>query len=236
MKEKKMHDIIEMIPVYVMGKKYEVPQGLTILKALEFAGYRITRGCGCRGGVCGACVTIFRRKDDFHLQVVLACQTVVEPDIFLTQLPYIPAHKAVYSINRVLPEGLNLLNLYPELTRCMGCNTCTKSCPMGLEVMNYIAAALRNDLVRAVELSMECVMCGMCAARCPAELAPFNIALLIRRIYGRHVLHRPDTLDQRLKEIQEGRFSKDLLELKTSGKAELEDKFKALQATKGSAV
>ena len=107
---------------------------------------------------------------------------------------------------------------------------------MGLEVMNYIAAALRNDLVRAVELSMECVMCGMCAARCPAELSPFNIALLIRRIYGRHVLHRPETLDQRLKEIQEGRFSKDLLELKTSGKAELEDKFKSLQATKGSAV
>jgi ferredoxin len=236
MKEGSMHDIIKMIPVYVMGRKYEVPQGLTILKALEFAGYKITRGCGCRGGVCGACVTVFRRKGDFRLQVGLACQTVVEPDIFLTQLPYIPAHKAVYSIHRVLPDGLNILKLYPELTRCMGCNTCTKSCPMGLDVMNYIAAALRNDLVRVVELSMECVMCGMCAARCPADLAPFNIALLIRRIYGRHVLQRPETLDQRLKEIQEGRFSKDILELKTSGKGELEEKFKSLQATRGSAV
>lgn len=181
-------------------------------------------------------MTVFRRKGDFRLQVGLACQTVVEPDIFLTQLPYIPAHKAVYSINRVLPDGLNVLNLYPELTHCMGCNTCTKSCPMGLEVMNYIAAALRNDLARAVELSMECVMCGMCAARCPGELAPFNIALLIRRIYGRHVLHRPETLDQRLKEIEEGRFSKALQELKTCGKAELEEKFKTLQATRGSAV
>jgi heterodisulfide reductase subunit C len=107
---------------------------------------------------------------------------------------------------------------------------------MGLEVMNYIAAALRNDLHQVVELSMECVMCGMCAARCPAELAPFNIALLIRRIYGRHVLHRPMTLDQRLRDIREGRFSKDLLDLKTCGKAELEEKFKSLQATKGSAV
>jgi len=231
-----MHDIIKMIPVYVMGRKYEVPQGLTILKALEFAGYKITRGCGCRGGVCGACVTVFRRKDDFHLQIGLACQTLVQPDIFLTQLPYIPAHKAVYSINRVLPEGLNLLKLYPVLTRCMGCNTCTKSCPMNLQVMNYIGAALRNDLAQVVELSMECVMCGMCAARCPAELAPFNIALLVRRIYGRHVLRRPGTLDQRLKEIQDGVFSKDLLELKASGKHELEEKFKSLQATKGSAV
>jgi len=236
MKERFMHDIIKMIPVYVMGRKYEVPQGLTILKALEFAGYKITRGCGCRGGVCGACVTVFRRKDDFRLQVGLACQTVVEPDIFLTQLPYVPAHKAVYSIHRVSPEGLNILKLYPELTRCMGCNTCTKSCPMGLDVMNYIAAALRNDLARVVELSMECVMCGMCAARCPGELAPFNIALLIRRVYGRHVLKRPETLDKRLKEIQEGFFSHDLLELKTSGKAALEEKFKSLQASRGSAV
>lgn len=231
-----MQAMIKMIPVYVMGRKYEVPQGLTILKALEFAGYRITRGCGCRGGVCGACVTVFRRKDDFHLQVGLACQTVVEPDIDLTQLPYVPAHKAVYSINRVFPGGLNILKIYPELTRCMGCNTCTKSCPMDLEVMNYVSAALRNDLEQAVELSMECVMCGMCAARCPADLAPFNIALLIRRIYGRHILRRPQSLDQRLDEIQAGRFSKDLLELRTSGRAELEERFKALQATKGSAV
>ena len=236
MKERSMHEIIKMISVYVMGRKYEVPQGLTILKALEFAGYKITRGCGCRGGVCGACVTVFRRKDDFRLQVGLACQTVVEPDIFLTQLPYVPAHKAVYSLNRVLPDGLNILMLYPELTRCMGCNTCTKSCPMGLEVMNYIAAALRNDLARVVELSMECVMCGMCAARCPAELTPFNIALLIRRIYGRHVLQRPGTLDRRLKEIQDGIFSKELIELKTSGKDALEEKFKSLQANRGSAV
>lgn len=44
-----LDDIITMIPVYVMGRKYEIPKGLTILKALEFSGYRLTRGCGCRG-------------------------------------------------------------------------------------------------------------------------------------------------------------------------------------------
>ena len=41
------------IPVYVMGKKYEVPETLTIMKAMEYAGYQFIRGCGCRGGVCG---------------------------------------------------------------------------------------------------------------------------------------------------------------------------------------
>ena len=36
-------DIITLIPIYVMGRKYEVPNGLTILKALEFAGYKVGR-------------------------------------------------------------------------------------------------------------------------------------------------------------------------------------------------
>ena len=40
-----------MIPVFIMGKRYEVPEGLTIMKAMEYAGYQFIRGCGCRGGI-----------------------------------------------------------------------------------------------------------------------------------------------------------------------------------------
>ena len=36
------------IPIYIMGKKYEVPETLTIMKAMEFAGFQFVRGCGCR--------------------------------------------------------------------------------------------------------------------------------------------------------------------------------------------
>ncbi|KPK22426.1 MAG: 4Fe-4S ferredoxin, partial [Dehalococcoidia bacterium SG8_51_3] len=39
----------KLIPVYVMGKRYLVPETLTIMKALEYAGYQFIRGCGCRG-------------------------------------------------------------------------------------------------------------------------------------------------------------------------------------------
>jgi len=85
-----LNDIIKLIPIYVMGRKYEVPQGLTILKAMEFAGYQVKRGCGCRGGVCGACVTVYRKEGSYHLNVGLACQTVVEPGIYLTQMPFYP--------------------------------------------------------------------------------------------------------------------------------------------------
>ena len=47
----------KMIPIFIMGKKYEVPETLTIMKAMEYAGYKYIRGCCCRGGICGACRT-----------------------------------------------------------------------------------------------------------------------------------------------------------------------------------
>ncbi len=225
-----------MIPIYVMGRRYEAPQGLTILKAMEFIGYRFKRGCGCRGGVCGACVTIYRKKKNYQLKVGLACQTVIEPEISLAQLPFVPVNKSLYALDKIRATDSDIVKLYPELMRCLQCNTCTKSCPMELDVMNYIAAAMRGNLKEAVELSLECVMCGMCAARCPAELAPFNIALLIRRIYGRYVLPPSPQLDQRLKEIHEGKFENELKTLKKMKKAELEERFKQLQATKGASV
>ncbi len=230
------NNIIRMISIYVMGRKYEVPQGLTILKALEFSGFKITRGCGCRGGVCGACATVYRKKGEYQMGFGLACQTVVEPDICLVQLPYVSANKAIYSIKNVLPDELNIIKLYPELMRCMGCNSCTKSCPMELEVMNYISAAIRGDFETLVELSMECVMCGLCAARCPAEISPFNIALLGRRLYAKYVSPSIPHLIQRLMEIKDGKFKDAIDKLKMLDKSQLEQKFKEMQASKGAPV
>ena len=45
----------KMVNVWLFGKKYSVPESLTIMKAMEYAGYRLVRGCGCRNGFCGAC-------------------------------------------------------------------------------------------------------------------------------------------------------------------------------------
>ena len=52
----------EMVNIYVYGKKYSVPGDLTIMTAMEYAGYQLKRGCGCRHGFCGACATIYSRK------------------------------------------------------------------------------------------------------------------------------------------------------------------------------
>ena len=55
-------DIEHWVEIFVMGKAYDVPADLTIMQALEYAGYRMVRSCGCRAGFCGACSTVFRKK------------------------------------------------------------------------------------------------------------------------------------------------------------------------------
>ena len=182
----------EVIPIFIMGKRYDVPSSLTIQKALEFAGYKLIRGCGCRGGACGACGTVYRFPDSFKIEVGLACQTVVLPYMHIAQIPFFPATKSVYDVHdtEATTEAIGLL--YPELYKCMGCNTCTKSCPMEIPVMEYISATLRGDLETVAELSFSCVMCGLCTARCPAELRQYHIAELARRLVALH-LHTPSS-------------------------------------------
>ena len=50
------------VNIFLFGKKYTVPDHLTIMTAMEYAGYQLVRGCGCRNGFCGACATIYRIK------------------------------------------------------------------------------------------------------------------------------------------------------------------------------
>ena len=202
-----------LIPVFIMGQKYMVPDSLTIQKAMEYAGYQLIRGCGCRGGICGACGTVYRFPESPKIEVGLACQTVVQPNMYLTQIPFFPANRAVYDIEKLEPSAEEVARLYPEIVKCMGCNTCTKSCPMDIEVMEYISAALRGDIEKAAELSFDCVMCGLCTARCPAEIAQYNIAILCRRLKGRHLLPRSKDLQSVLEKMNSGGYEKGLKEL-----------------------
>lgn len=212
-----------LIDIFIMGKKYKVPRGLTIMKAMEYVGYRYTRGCGCRGGFCGGCGTVYRFKDDYSLKSGLACQTLAEENMYLVQIPFFPANKAIYNLDELKPVGTTLLRLYPELARCVSCNTCTKVCPQDIEVMDYMQAALRGDIQAVAEISFDCLMCGLCALRCPAEIVQYNIALLCRRLYGKHVLPRAKHLKDRVAEISEGVFDRELEQLMSSDIGTLKD-------------
>ena len=72
-----------MVNVYLYGKKYEVPDDLTIMEAFEYAGYKLVRGCGCRNGFCGACATVYRIKGDRELKACLACSTQVQDNMYV---------------------------------------------------------------------------------------------------------------------------------------------------------
>ena len=83
------------VNVFLFGKKYEVPSNLTIMGAMEYAGYQLVRGCGCRNGFCGACATIYRIKGERELKACLACQTKVEEGMYVATLPFFPLVKQV---------------------------------------------------------------------------------------------------------------------------------------------
>jgi len=187
--------VIELIPIFVMGKRYEVPKTLTIMKAMEYAGFKFIRGCGCRGGICGACATVYRKEGDYKLYTGLACQTVVEPNMYLAQIPFYPANRASFDFDSIEPVPEEIYKLYPELFRCVACNACTKVCPMDVEVMDVISAVKQGNIARAAILSFNCIQCGLCASRCMGELPQYHIAQLARRIYGSKIVPRAQHLN-----------------------------------------
>lgn len=194
----------EMVNVFLMGKKYEVPSNLTIMKAMEYAGYELVRGCGCRNGFCGACATIYRIKGQQELKACLACQTKVEDNMYVATLPFFPLVKKVYDINTTTPTQQVMMQLYPEIYSCIGCNACTKACTQELNVMQYIAYAQRGEYEKCAEESFDCVMCGVCSSRCPAGISHPQVAMLARRLNGKYLAPKTEHLINRVEEINKG--------------------------------
>lgn len=195
----------EMATVYLFGKKYEVPAELTIMNAMEYAGYQLKRGCGCRNGFCGACATLYRVKGENQLQACLACSTKVQNNMYVATLPFFPLVKQVYDITKVKPGQTIMMQLYPEIYSCVGCNACTRVCPQDLNVMQYIAYAQRGDFAACANESFDCVMCGCCSSRCPAGISHPQVAELARRINGRYLQPQAQHLLDRVKEISKGK-------------------------------
>ena len=194
----------KMVNVYLFGKRYQVPESLTIMKAMEYAGYQLVRGCGCRNGFCGACATIYRIHGEQELKTCLACQTKVEEGMYVATLPFFPLVKQVYDINKIKPTQQIMMQLYPEIYSCIGCNACTKSCTQELNVMQYIAYAQRGEYEKAAEESFDCVMCGVCSSRCPAGISHPQVALLTRRLTGKYLAPQTEHLINRVAEIDRG--------------------------------
>ncbi|MFP3952190.1 MAG: 4Fe-4S dicluster domain-containing protein [Candidatus Bathyarchaeia archaeon] len=215
----------EMVTIYVMGKKHRVPADLTVMKAMEYAGHQFKRGAGCRGGFCGACATIYRTRGSYKLQGALACQKIVEDGMFIAQIPFSPAEHKTYDIEELRPDANTFMEYYPEISRCLSCNTCTKACPQDIMVMDYVQAALRGDVEEAAKLSFDCISCGLCAVRCPAEIVPYDIGQLARRLYARYMVGPSEHVTERVKEIENDEFDEEIEELMGMDNEDLERRY-----------
>ena len=192
------------VTIFLFGKKYEVPANLTIMGAMEYAGYQLVRGVGCRCGFCGACATIYRIKGETELKTCLACQTQVQDNMYIATLPFFPLVKKPYEIENVKPTEMIMMQLYPEIYACVGCNACTKACTQGLNTMQYIAYAQRGEFEKCAEESFDCVACGVCSARCPAGITHAQVGLLARRLTGKYLAPETAHLKDRVAEILRG--------------------------------
>jgi succinate dehydrogenase/fumarate reductase-like Fe-S protein len=215
---------VNMIPVFIMGKRYEVPEGFTIMKAMEHVGYQFIRGCGCRGGICGACGTVYRKPGDYKIYTALACQTAAEPNMYLTQIPFYPANHTGCNYKEISEAPEEIHKQYPELFRCVACNACTKVCPMDVEVMDAIAYVKQGNIEKAAFTSFDCIQCGLCASRCFGEMPQYHILQLARRIYGGKIAPRAKHTEEAVKTIKDGKFESMMQEVMNM---ELEDLKKA---------
>ncbi len=173
------------------------------------------------------CATVFRIKGDPKLHFALACQTVVQPDMYLAQIPFFPSRRADYRLEELEAKAGTLFGLYPELLRCLACGTCTKACPQGIDVRGYMAAAMRGDIAAVADASFDCIACGLCSARCPVEETQYNVALLARRLYGRNLAKRSEHLRARVEEIARGDFNGQLKEMRSLEGQALRDRYNA---------
>ena len=215
----------EMVNVYFYGKRYSVPGDLTIIAAWEYAGYTLKRGVGCRHGFCGACATIYRIKGQNELKTCLACEKQVEDNMYVASIPFYPQDKRSYNLDELQVSDQIMMELYPEIYSCIGCNACTKACPQGLNTMQYIAYAQRGDFKACADESFDCVMCGICSSRCPAGISHPQVAMLARRLNGKYLTPDAQHLLEKVRSIEAGEIEAAMQEMMNKSDEEIREAY-----------
>jgi ferredoxin len=77
----------EFVELTCDGKVYKVPLGISILRALQYAGFKLDYGRICWNGDCQDCKSSFKFKLADQARQGLACQIKVEDDLEIETLP-----------------------------------------------------------------------------------------------------------------------------------------------------
>ena len=68
----------------------------------------------------------------------------------------------------------------------------------------------KGDIGWVANATRDCVMCGLCTSRCPAEIPQFHIFLLARRLCARYIQEPYRYLPTRLNQIASGDYEGEL--------------------------
>lgn len=191
----------------INGQRAEAHAGMTIVEAAWRNGVPRVSGVGCLEGVCGSCRIMMRQ--DRQVTVGLACQTFVQPGMEVVFLPPPSAPRHHYDIEEFKDSWnsqARFHEIFPEASRCRHCHGCVVSCPKGITVEEGVALASAGRFRDAGEMFLECVMCELCDAACPEQIAPAHVGLFCRRIHA-HFHLRPPNLIHRLEELRQGNHS-----------------------------
>jgi len=88
--------------------------------------------------------------------------------------------------------------------------------------MDYVQAGIQGNFEQLANESFDCIQCGLCAIRCPAEIVQYHVAQLGRRLYGRYDRPEPEHLKKRLREIEANQFEEEMQKLVGLGRTALE--------------
>ena len=150
----------------------------------------------------------------------------------LTQLPFFPLIKETYDIEEIRPTEQIMMETYPEIYSCIGCNSCTNACTQGLNVMQYIAYAQRAEYEKCAEESFDCVMCGCCSTRCPAGISHPQVAMLARRLNGKYIAPECKHLKDRVEEIESGKCEEAIQAMMALDDAAIREKYNTREIEK----
>jgi ferredoxin len=80
---------------------------------------------------------------------------------------------------------------------------------------------MRGDIAEVADIAFDCVACGLCALRCPAELIQHEVGVLAKRLTGRYLRKESKEVDDRLDQVRTGKFDKEYAELMAMDKTTL---------------
>jgi ferredoxin len=70
-------------------------------------------------------------------------------------------------------------------------------------------------------MAFDCVACGLCALRCPAEIIQHEVGILSKRLTGRYLRKESRELDDRIAEVRSHKYDGEYRKLMAMDKAAL---------------